>query len=144
MLEEITEITHTMEVSVAEIAPEQLAIIEVSASGVGTIAGGAGKSSQKSVKFGSLSSIPRRRVAFVAQRNIGSGVVTEGGGQERGGFVGIVLYNCAVAADSAEVEFEKGNLAEAPVSFTAFPEPSESAGEEFGCWLFEDIGQTIA
>lgn len=144
VLSEITDIAHTMEVSVAEIAPAQLAVIEVSSAGVGTIAGAAGKSAQKSVKFGSFASVPRRRVAFIAQRNVGSGIVTESGGVERGGFVGVVLYNVAVAADSAEVEFDKGNLAECPVSFTAFPETTEDAGEEYGTWLFENLGQTIA
>ena len=53
VLEEITEVSRQLQVSIAEIKPEHLQIIEEAAS-VGTIAAAAGVSAQKSVEFGSF------------------------------------------------------------------------------------------
>lgn len=143
VLEEITDVTRTMTISIAEIAPENIVLLEEAGS-IGTIAAATLKGAQKQVKVGSFSDTTHYRMAFIAQRSRQSGVVLEGaGGSERGRFVMFCLYNVSLSADESEIEFDKGNLAAAPFTVTAFPEDGETAGEEYGSWFTEDAG-TIA
>jgi hypothetical protein len=144
VIEEITDVSRTMGVSIAEINPAHLQIIEEAAA-VGTVAAAVGKSAQKQVKFGSFSDLTHYRMAFIAQRSRASGQVIEPapGSKVRGRFVMLCLYNVTIAADSSEFEFDKGTLVHAPLTLTAFPEAGQDAGEEFGTWLTEDAG-TIA
>ncbi len=143
VLEEITEISRQMTVSIAEIAPENLLLLE-EAGAVGTVAAATLKGAQKQVKFGSFSDTTHYRMALIAQRSRSSGVVVEGAApDERGRFVALCLYNVSLSADESEIEFDKGNLAAAPFTVTAFPEGGETGGEEYGSWFTEDAG-TIA
>lgn len=140
IFEEITDVNRTLTVDIAEITPEHLALMENS-SEVGTVAAATGAAAQKSVKFGSIRSLKTRRVAFIAQRHPNSGVVVEDtGGPERGRFVMLCLYSVQLSADDSEMTVEKGSLATLPVSFVAYPEGGEAAGEEYGTWLLEDAG----
>lgn len=139
VLEEITDISRILTVSIGEVKAEHLVMLEESG-GITTIAAVGGSATAiDQVKFGAFSDVSRHRVAFVAQRSKQSGIVDEGS-VERGRFLSVVLYNVAISADSSEVNFEKGNLVELPMSFTAFPEDGETAGQEFGCWFDESAG----
>lgn len=144
VLEEITDINRQIKVSLAEVKAENLKIVEESAT-TGTVAAAAGVSAQKSVKFGSFSDTTPYRAVFVAQRSKKSGLVVESGAgaPQRGRFVMLCLYSVSLSADETEMEFDKGTLVHAPVTFTAFPEGGEDSGEEYGVWLTEDAG-TIA
>jgi hypothetical protein len=140
VFEEITEITRTVEITMGEIRPELVRIVENSGAAA-TVAAAAGASAQKSLAFGSFSQLDLRRVALVGQRNKKSGLVTESDATtERGRFVMVVLYSVALAAEASEFTIEKGELAALPVTLTAFPESGQSQGEEYGLWLFEDAG----
>lgn len=140
VLEDITDVERTLEVSVAEFTPLHLKILEESA-GITNIAASAGvNTAEKMVKFGSIDDLTRRRVLFIGQRSRESGVVDEGGGVERGLFVALCLYNVAIAADSSEVELDKGTLSAVPLTFKSFPEGGQSFGQEHGFWLTEDAG----
>jgi hypothetical protein len=140
VLTDITEVTRTLRCTVGEITPEHLQIIEEAAA-IGTLAAATGKSAQKQVKFGTIGSLTRRRVAFVGQRNKASGTVDEpASGPTRGRFVALCLYNAQISAEAAEVSLGKGNLASVPITFKAYPEDGEASGSEFGTWFLEDAG----
>lgn len=138
VFEEITDISRTLTVDVAEITPEHVAMVENTDS-LGTVAAATGAVAQKSVKFGSFTSLATRRVAFIAQRHPNSGIVDEGS-IERGRFVMLCLYSVSIAADESEMTVEKGSLATLPITFEAFPESGQLQGEEYGTWLMEDAG----
>lgn len=143
VFEEITEVSRTLKVEVAEITPEKLRILE-EAGAIGTVAAGSGWSAQKSVKFGSFSSLVKRRVCFIGQRNLGSGAVVEPTTTlNRGRFVMCCLYNVNLSADASQLQVKKGNIASVPITFKSFPESGQTQGQEFGIWLLEDAG-TIA
>lgn len=142
VIEEITDITRTIEVSVADFRPEHLAMMEGSPT-VGTVPGGTGEGTQKRVGFGSFASLDQYRFAFVAMRPKQAGVVIEPGGRTRGRFFMGVAYMAQLSADDVSLEFDKGTLTAAGVTFALFPDGTEDAGEEFGAWYDEDA-QTIA
>lgn len=143
VIEEVTDATRTIKVSMAEIGAKGLEIIEQSAAPE-DIAAATLTSAYEKVSFGTISDLKRYIAVFVARRSQASGLVLEGaGGLKRGRFVVGVGYNVAISADNVEVGIGKGNLAAAQVTFKFFPEPSFDQGEEFGGWFFEKAG-TIA
>ena len=144
VIEEITGLSRTIEIPFAEFKPEHLAMIEGAPStNITTIAAAAGKSSQKKITFGSFKSLNRYRFAFTSQRSIQSGVVTEPGAVTRGRFFTGVLFSAQIAADEVSFDQEKGTLTGVGVTFTAFPESGQPAGQEWGAWYDEQSG-TIA
>jgi hypothetical protein len=142
VFEEVTEVKRSFRVPVAEITPETLQIIE-NAPSVDTIAAASGAGSQKGLAVGSFTDLNQYRIYFVGRRKAPYGAVTEPGGLKRGPFVGYVGYRASLSADAVNIDFEKGNLAEAVVTFDFFPEPGQPSGQEYGKWLFEDAPQTI-
>ena len=139
VIEEVTDITRSISVSVAEIKPEHLQLIE-NAPSIATISAAAGRSAQKKIAFGAFSSITRYRFAFISQRSTASGVVTESSSATRGRFVMGVAYEAQISADEVEFEQTKGELSAATVTFTMFPASGQPSGQEFGAWFTEDAG----
>ena len=92
MIEEVTEITRTIEISFADLRPEHLKMIEQGSAAVETVAAAAGASAQKVVRFGSFTSLTRYRFAFIARRPLAAGAVVESGSTERGRFFMGVAY----------------------------------------------------
>jgi hypothetical protein len=128
----------------AELTADTLKLIEGSQASVATIVAAAGESAQKKISIGSFSTLDRYRFAFLARRHKSSGVVTESAGAgagTRGRFVLGVGYQGQMAADDAALEFGKGALTAAGITFTLFPDSSVTLAEEnFGAWFFEDAG----
>ena len=143
VIEELTDLERTIEISFADFRPEHLQMIE-NAPSVSDIVATAGASAQKKIAFGSFASIKRYRVAFVARRPIQSGIVVESGaGADRGRFFMGVAYSCQISADEVSFEQAKGELTGAGVTFTLFPESGQPTGQEMGAWFDEEAG-TIA
>lgn len=143
VIEEITSVARTVQVSLAEIGPAGLELIEQQPT-TAAIAAAAGSSAYTALPFGTISDLERYRVAFVARRSQASGLVVEGaGGLSRGRFVVGVGYNVAVSADNVQLGLAKGELSAAQVTFAFFPDPTETSGEEYGSWYDEADG-TIA
>jgi hypothetical protein len=142
--EEVTDITRTVEVSMAEFSPFGFQLME-NAPTVATIAAAAGSSAQKKVAFGSFASIDRYRFAFLSRRPQAAGLVTEPGGKKRGRFVLGVGYQVQMTADDVSMEQGKGALTAAGITFGLFPETTvpQPEGEDYGAWFMEDAG-TIA
>lgn len=150
VIEEITDLTRSVNVSVAEFTKELLKIIEGDTGVISAIsavpgATNTGTSAQAKVTFGSFESLTQYRIAFIARRSKSSGLVTETGnaGATRGRFVMGVGYRCQLSADEIEMEQAKGELTAANTGFTMFPEGGLSQGSEYGAWYLEDAG-TIA
>lgn len=143
--EEITEVARAVDLSLAEITPSGVSLLEHGDdSVVDTIAAAAGKSAQHAVPFGSIEQLTPYRVFFAARRARGIGAdVTESDGTVRGALVAWVGYECRVAAGDSAVEFAKGNLSALPITMALYPISGAAEGEEHGTWLFEDPG-TIA
>jgi hypothetical protein len=136
ILEDITDLSRTITVSVAELRPELLAIIEqgtVAADAASTATSGA----QDIVKFGAFNSVTQYRVAWVSRRHQGSGTVEETEGNTRGRFFMGVGYRCQITADEIEYEGAKGELTGLSLSFKLFPEPGQVFGQEYGMWASE-------
>lgn len=141
VLEDITSTARSVSLSIAEIRPELLEILEQSP-GAETIAKGAGVSAQKAIPFGNINDLTRYRVAFIAQRKKKSGIVTEKtGSRERGRFVAITINEATISADETGIEFDNGAMSHVPLTFTAFPAAGEEEGEEFGRWIIEEAGK---
>lgn len=143
VIEEPSEITRTVTLSIAELTPEAIQIIE-EAPAIETIAASANNSSYKKVSFGLFEELTQYRIAFVARRKKASGLVTEPGGVERGRYFVGHGYRCQLAADGSELEFEKGELTAAEVAFTFFPEPGRAEGVEHGDFFEEQAGTISA
>lgn len=145
VIEELTNLTRRIGVSIAEFRKELLRIIEGDNGSVTAIAASAGKSAQDKISFGSFSSLSRYRFAFISRRSKQSGLVTEPGGAERGRFFAGIAYSAQLTAEEVTSEQNKGDLSAAGVNFGLYPDPSGtfSEGEEYGCWLDEKPG-TIA
>ena len=144
VIEEITDISRSIEISFADFRPEHMQMIE-NAPQVADVAAATGASAQKKVAFGSFSSPVQYRFAFVAQRPRQAGIVTESGApaKQRGRFFMGVAYLAQVAADEISFEQGKGELTGAGVTFTMFPESGQPTGEEYGAW-FDELSGTIA
>jgi len=145
VIEEVTDLTRTIEVSFADLRPEHLAMIENQSAAVEDVTAVASASAQKVVRFGSFQSFTRYRFAFVSRRPLAAGAVTESApsGAVRGRFFMGVAYQAQIAADEAEFEQNKGELTAAGVTFTLFPDSDEDQGEEYGAW-FDEVAGTIA
>jgi hypothetical protein len=141
ILEDITDLSRTITVSVAELRPETLQIIEQGVIAT-DVAAGTGQGAQDIVKFGSFNSVTQYRIAWVSRRHQGSGTVDEGGGVVRGRFFMGVGFRCQITADEVEFEGAKGELTGLGLSFKLFPEPGGVYGEEYGLWASEQAVAT--
>jgi|tagenome__1003787_1003787.scaffolds.fasta_scaffold20700672_3 hypothetical protein len=140
ILEDITDLSRTIAVSVAELRPELLQIIEQGSTPT-TSAAATGKGAQSIIKYGSFNSVSQYRIAWVSRRHQGSGLVTEPGATiTRGRFFMGVGYRCQITADEIEYEGAKGELTGLGLSFKLFPEPGGVYGEEYGFWASEASG----
>jgi len=136
ILEDITDLSRTITVSVAELRPELLAMIEQGT--VGTdVAATTASGAQSIVRFGAFNSITQYRIAWVSRRHQGSGTVAESGSVTRGRFFMGVGYRCQITADEIEYEGAKGELLGLSLSFKLFPEPGQVFGQEYGLWASE-------
>jgi hypothetical protein len=139
ILTSVSDISRTAQFSIAEIAEDNIKIIE-QAPAINTIAAAAGRGAQKSVPAGGFTELTRYRIALVGVRHKDSGLVTEPGGATRGRLVACVLYRAELTGDNVQVSQEKGNLWEAQVTFEAFPEPGQPSGQDYMAWFFEQAG----
>jgi hypothetical protein len=141
---DITDVPRTMTVQMAEIAPTGVTILE-NAPASRAISAASGQSAQTGVDFGSFENLPRYRVAIIGQRRKGiANDVTEPDTTVRGAFVAVVLFSATISANAAQFELQKGQLANIPLEFTAFPESTVTDSQrDRGAWLFETAG-TIA
>lgn len=140
ILSEITDIGRSFSFDIAEIAEDNLVIIENSA-GTEAVVGGANEGDQVAVPIGTFDELDRYRIAFVGVRPKDAGAVNEPVGSiTRGRLVACVLNRCTVSADETSLEMEKGSLWHGEITFEGFPEPGEDSTESYGRWLFEDAG----
>lgn len=139
--ESVTDVVRQVSVTMGEIEENALQILE-QAPAVDDVAGNADRRPEKHVKFGSIDSLSRYRIAFLGRRPVGVGAdVIEQDGTVRGAFVCGVLYTSSITADQAAIQLAKGQLASAPLTFKAFPEDGEEQGEETGLWIVEEPGE---
>jgi sucrose-6-phosphate hydrolase SacC (GH32 family) len=136
VLEDITDLTRTVTLSVAELTDKTLQILEEGTIAT-DVATGTGLGAQDVVKFGSFLSVTQYRVAFISRRHKGSGTVNEGSGVLRGRFFMGAGYRCQMTADEVSLEGTKGELAAASLTFKFFPESGETSGQEYGAWFME-------
>lgn len=140
ILEDITDLTRQISVSVAELTDTTLKIIE-QGSIAADVSAAAGIGSQDVIKFGSFLSVDQYRVAFVSRRHKGSGIVTESDTTTtRGRFVMGVGYRAQMTAEEVSLEGTKGELSAAALTFKFFPESGQTYGEEHGAWFLEKAG----
>lgn len=144
LFEQVSAVNRSFTAQVAGIATTNLQLIE-NAPRTQTVAAGTGQPGGQKVAFGQFASLPRYRVALVADRPTGAGEVVEPGtpGRRRPPSVILVMYECGLAAEDADFEFSRGDPVNVGLSFTLFPAAGQPAGEEHGYWWLEQAG-TIA
>jgi hypothetical protein len=138
ILEDITDMSRTLTVSVAELRPSLLTMIEQGVQSADVAAAG-GAGAQKIVRFGAFNSVSQYRIAWVSRRHQGSGTVEEADNVFRGRFFMGVGFRCQITADEIEFEGAKGELTGLGLTFKLFPEPGQTYGQEYGLWAAEDI-----
>ena len=152
LFEEVSEITRQFVAQIAEIDSENLKIIENSdiTEAVAASAAAAPEASKKSaftkIHTGLYSSLKQYRIAFLAYRPTGAGVVTEPGPPvvTRPPVICRVLPIVTLAAEETEMEFEKGEPTNAEVTFTTIADTSLAAGRQHGYWAVETAGAIAA
>lgn len=142
IMEEITSVARAMSLSMAEVDPANIQLVE-NADEITTIAAAAGLSAQKRVGMGSYTDLSLYRVALIGIRKKNAGIVVEEGADERGRFVVAMLNRVSLSADEQSLTFAKGGLASGPITVVAFPEPGIAGPRAYGDWYFEEAG-TIA
>jgi hypothetical protein len=145
VVEQVSSVTRRLSLSIAEITPEILQIVEV-APAVGTLAAAANVSAFKEVGMGGIDALPRYRVAFVSQRDPSAGKVIEPAGGAvagRGRFVVGVGWECSISADEVALEQAKATMSALTVQFDFYPVSGQPEGKEYGTWWLEQAG-TIA
>jgi hypothetical protein len=139
--ESVTDVVRSVSLNRGELTAESLKEFE-QALKVEEVAKAAGRRAEKHVKFGSIESLGRKRIAFVARRPVGVGAdVIEQDGTVRGAFVCGLLYNAGLLGDSAAIGMAKGQLSSATLGFKAFPEGGLPQGQEVGRWIEEVPGE---
>jgi len=141
VVETVTDVVRSLALNRGELTADALQEFE-QAPEVEDIAGGADRRPGKRVKFGSIESLGRKRIAFAARRPVGVGAdVIEQDGTVRGAFVVASLYTCGLLGDQAAIGIAKGQLSSAPLGFKAFPEGGQPQGQEVGWWFEETPGE---
>ncbi len=142
---DVDDIPRQMTMQFAEITPENAQIIEDALDPV-AIAAAAHRSPQTAVDFGTVESLTAYRLVLVGMRRTGQGQdITDEDGDKRGPLVAVCLHNVSISADNADLELQRGQIANVPLTFKAYPDPGISdARKAVGRWLFEDGPATIA
>lgn len=143
LFEQVTAVNRSVTANVGEITPEAVQILE-NAPSIEDIAAAPNQSAQKKVPYGSFTESELYRIAIIAMRPKAAAKVTEPDGTERGALVANVIYRCGLSADEASIEIAKGEPVAIEIGFTAFPEPGQPSGEEYGTHLFEVAGTISA
>jgi hypothetical protein len=139
--ETVTDVVRSVSLNRGELTAETLQEFE-QAPEITPVAGSSTRRPERQVKFGSIESLGRKRIVFVARRPVGVGAdVIEQDGTVRGAFVAAVLYNAGVLGDSAAINVAKGQLSSAAMGFKAFPEGGQPQGQEVGFWTEETPGE---
>lgn len=138
--EEVTDAVRSISATFAEITPELLQIMEQAAS-IGTVAKAAGHSAEKQLKVGTIESLEPYRLAFIGRRPKGQGAdVTQKDTVVRGALVAYVMYRGKLTGDQSAIQVARGQLSSASLTFQAYPESGQTAGQEHGLWMVEQTG----
>lgn len=141
VLEEVSEFTRTAQVSIAELSPDNLAILEEGTRSDLTAASGV--SAYEGVQYGTIEDLTQRRLAFVARKPKALGTVIEPTTlRERGRFVVGLGYRSQLSADNVQVGFGRGEMAAAQVTMKFYPETAGgfTSGTEYGVHWIERAG----
>lgn len=142
---DVDDIPRQMTMQFAEITADNTQIIEDALDPV-AIAAAAHRSPQTAVDFGTIESLTGYRLCLVGMRRAGQGQdITDEAGDVRGPLVAVCLHNVSISADNADYELQRGQIANIPLTFKAFPDAAIADGRKaVGRWLFEEGPATIA
>ena len=141
----ITEVERTITLQFAEFTKEKLALLEGGGTET-TIAGAAHRSPQFRVDGGNIESLDRYRVVLLGVRGEGEGHdITDEDGDVRGELLAAVLLNAQLSADNAQWELQRGQIADMPLTFKGFNEPTIADNRvNVVSWIGENGPATIA
>lgn len=149
LFQKVSNVTRGFTAHVGEIEPENLQIVEntsiteaVAASATGAAAD-IQKAAQTKVHVGIYSSFPVYRIALIAYRPDGAGVVTEPDGKTRPPAVGRV-FTGVLSGDIGDIDFSTGDPVGVDLTFNVQPDQTLGAGKEHGYWVFEQPGAILA
>lgn len=148
----VTSVQRQFTAQVAEIDSENLKLIENSTSTAAVAASAAAavigvKSAAWTKIFtGLYSDLTQIRIAMIAYRPPGAGVVTEPGPPvvSRPPAIVRIIPICVLSADSSEFEFSTGDPTGVSVQFDIIPDPAQGTDKEHGWWALETAGAIAA
>lgn len=132
VLEKVTSVKRTLQVTLAEYTPENLKILEEGGA-IATIAAATNKGAQKAVSAGNIENLTRYRMAVLGEADMGFGktVIEPGvGAKKRGPIYGFVAYQAALDAERSRIIYKKGKLVSAQCQFQLFPDPAVTNTQE--------------
>lgn len=129
---------------VAEIAPENMGVIENSR-GVEAVSASSGVGAGTAVGIADFDDLIHYRGLLMGLRPERSGLVVESDGTtKRGRIVAVVLWDITLAAEQRSIGFDKNGLGHANVTVKAYPDPTQPTDFRFGRWMFEAAGSIPA
>lgn len=144
---DITDVPRSMQLQIAEVEPRHVKLfedaLEIEDLGIAVTGAASGRVAAERVVAGSIDSLTRYQIAMIGLRKTGHGedVVELPANLTRGRFVGTILHEAAISRENAEYELQKGQMANIPISFTTFPDPTQPHRKETVTWLFEKGGR---
>jgi hypothetical protein len=143
---DITDVPRTMQLQIAEVTAKHIMVLEdaleVEDLGIAVTGAPSGAVAQERVSAGSIDSLTKYQIVMIGLRRTGmGGDVTELPAKlTRGRFVATIMHQGSLARENVEYELQKGQMANIPVGFTAYPDPDQPHRKETVTWLFEKSG----
>jgi hypothetical protein len=149
LFEKVSNVTRSFTHHVGEIDEENLQIIEnttiTEAVAASAAAAPSPHAAQTKVHVGLYNSFPRYRIALIAYRPDGAGLVTEPApsNRTRPPAVGRV-FSATLSGDIGDVDFSAGDPVGIDITFNIDPDQTFGAGKEHGYWVIEQPGAILA
>jgi len=144
----VSSVSRSFTATVGEIEPEILKLLEnttiTEAIAASAAAAPKKNAAQTKIWTGLYAGLRQVRVAIIAYRPEGAGVVTEPGGATRPPAVARVIPICQLSGDDIESEFPAGEPVSAEITFDAVADPALGAKKEHGYWVIELPGAIAA
>lgn len=143
VLEKVSTVTRSITVPISEINAANMQIAEAApaSTSISVGAGGSGTPAQSRLDVGQILTLPRYRIAIIAERDSALGSSGEGGA--RGLLAAIVLYSASVSADASDLEVARGDLVGREVTFRGFADSAVTDPlKAHGAFIFE-TGATV-
>jgi hypothetical protein len=140
---DVDDIPRQMTMQFAEITDENVQIIEDALDPVAVAAAAHRSPQRRRLRHDRVAD--RYRLVLVGMRRAGQGAdITDEAGDKRGPLVAVCLHNVSISADNADFELQRGQIANIPLTFKAYPDPASRTPARPSALAVRDGPATIA